>query len=164
MLLVALALFGALWHLAPAIGREVFIVRSGSMEPSIPVGSVIIVSAVRPERLRTGEVVTIEAPAGVVITHRILSVEEVNGERHFQLKGDANPSPDPALVPVSWLVGRLTVAIPLLGYFLAYLSTPFGIMAALAMAGSIVTASWVLEDVESYRRAVARERPDGVPA
>ena len=52
------------------MGYGIYEVVSGSMEPEIPVGSVVYVKAARPEEVEAGDVIAFNK-GGSVITHRV---------------------------------------------------------------------------------------------
>ena len=161
MLLVGVGLVAGLSAIAPLVGHHLFIIRSGSMEPAIPVGALVVVSEkAAAKRLEPGDVVTLRTPSATVVTHRIIRSADVQGERHIETKGDASPTADPVLIPVDWVVGRVILSLPVAGFLLAYLASPLGIMAVVFMAGSLLTAVWVIEDLE----AVPDRRGAAVPA
>ena len=61
VLLIALAaLLAAGVLLAPATGHGVVVLRSGSMAPGMPVGSLALIESVEPGEVRAGDVVTVE--------------------------------------------------------------------------------------------------------
>ncbi len=68
-------------------GGEVYSITSGSMEPEIPVGSLVVVAPVQAEEVRTGDIVAFRA-GGAVIVHRV--VENQAADRQLVTKGDAN--------------------------------------------------------------------------
>ena len=91
-------------------GVRPLIVYSGSMEPTIPTGSVVLVKPTNPDNLYVGDVITVNRPGGLgIVTHRIQSMQVVNGRNVFQTKGDANDFPDPQLFTLEHQAGRLTV-------------------------------------------------------
>ena len=55
----------ALAHLVPAMGHPVFIIRSGSMTPAIPVGGAVVLDLQPADDIRVGDVVTCTFPPGV---------------------------------------------------------------------------------------------------
>ena len=63
----------------PALfGYEVYSVTSGSMEPTLPVGSVIYVRPVEPETVRAGDIIAFYSDA-TVITHRVVENRFIEG-------------------------------------------------------------------------------------
>jgi signal peptidase I len=133
VLLSAVALAG-LVIAAPLTGQQPFIIRSGSMAPSIDRGAIVIIAKDHLDALRTGDVVTFQVPNSAVITHRITRVSQVDGVTYLETRGDANAAPDPTLTPASWVIGRVSFSLPLAGYLLALPSSPLGVLGV----GSIV--------------------------
>ena len=131
------------------------IVRSGSMSPAIPIGALVTVEAVDPTSLRTGMVVTVTEDNGVLVTHRIHRLIELDGRRYLELKGDANQTPDPVLVPAGQVVGRVSAVVPVLGFGLAALSLPSGQITVLAVIALLIALGWLLEDLSPPRPALA---------
>ncbi|WP_440953374.1 signal peptidase I [Methanococcoides sp. FTZ1] len=98
---------------------QVLIVLSGSMDPVMRPGDMVVVKSISPDQLEVGDVIAYNDPGGdsdTLITHRILSIEE-GEERVFQTKGDANKGQDIYTVPASKLVGKMVFVIPFAGYF-----------------------------------------------
>jgi len=134
----------ALWsHLA-----TVYVVRGASMAPAIPLGSVVSATRVAPTEIVPGDVIVIGTDSGLVVTHRVTRALDRADGRFFELKGDANATPDPVLVPARAVVGRVETAVPILGYLVAMLSELSGLVAVLAVLGMILMAVWWLEDLE----------------
>ena len=94
------------------MGYEVYNVVSGSMEPEIPVGSVIYVAAAQPEDIREEDVIAFRS-GDTIITHRVVTNRKLDGE--FVTKGDANELEDMNSVPYENLVGRVEHHFPIVG-------------------------------------------------
>lgn len=150
VVVVGMVLFGALIGLT---GHQSFIIAGGSMEPAIHTGSIAVVSPVAPETIVVGDIVTIRGDNNVVVTHRVAKVGSEDGTPVFELKGDANATPDGATVPARAVIGRLLIAIPFIGYLSAYLSTPSGLIAAFAALGLLFLLHHLLESAEAERRS-----------
>ena len=106
-------------------GLSPLIVYSGSMEPTIPTGSVLLVKPTNPENLYVGDVITVNRPEGLgIVTHRIQSMQLVDGRYVFQTKGDANGFPDPELFTLEHQAGRVVGHVSYLGYAIVYASSP----------------------------------------
>ncbi|MEP6640190.1 MAG: signal peptidase I [Chloroflexota bacterium] len=153
-------------QIAPRLGYQTFIIRGGSMEPTIPLGSLIGVANVDPASLVPGDVITVESQSGVVYSHRIVTVDGRGADLRFQLKGDNNDAPDAAFVSAHAVVGRMAFQAPILGSLLAILALPIGKLSMLICLASLLLAYWVLDAIE---RHVANEKrtmlvdPAGVP-
>lgn len=105
------------------VGWEVYEVVSGSMEPEIPVGSVIYVKSAEPEEIGTGDIIAFQKN-GSVITHRV--VENRLEEREFITKGDANRTEDMTPVAYESLVGKEAFHIPRVGFLMTVLAGTAG--------------------------------------
>jgi signal peptidase I len=134
----------ALWsHLA-----TVFVVRGASMAPAIPLGSMVTVTRVAPAKIGPGDVIVIQTDNGLVVTHRVTRALDLIDGRFFELKGDANETPDPVLVPARAVVGRVDGHVAMLGYLVAMLSELSGLVGVLAVLGMALVGIWWLEDLE----------------
>ncbi len=91
---------------------SVYIVTSGSMQPTIQTGSIVFSSPLK--NYKTGDVVTFKnsADSESFITHRIVSV--IMGS--YTTRGDANSAIDGAQIKPSQIVGKVIIGIPFLGY------------------------------------------------
>lgn len=118
------------------LGYQVYDVVSGSMDPAIPVHSVVLVQPAAPEELQPGEIVAYRSGSSVVI-HRLVENHIVEGE--LVTKGDANAEPDPLKVEYAGVLGTVTAHIPFIGVYAGALNTlpgklyAFGFIVAAAM-------------------------------
>ena len=145
VLFLALIGFSLVTNLAPLAGREVFVIIGGSMEPAIPIGSLVVATHTDPMTIAVADVVTIRADNGIVVTHRVLRVVDLPEGRFFELKGDANESPDGGLVPARAIVGVADQYVPYAGYGRQFMSTPTGIVATLSALGTLYLAYLLLK-------------------
>jgi signal peptidase len=149
-LLVALAFL--LTPLPELFGWQIYAVQTGSMEPSIPVGSLIAVQPVPAANLKVGDVITFSdrSRPDVRVTHRIVSLETKDGQRLAVTKGDANNTTDSWNVPISEAIGRVAFHVPGMGYVLAWLGSTTVKLVALALAGLMLV-------LPSLRRGLRRQ-------
>jgi sortase B len=93
-------------------GYSVMTVLSGSMRPTIPVRSLIIIDGnVDANDLEVGDIITHLRPNNTTVTHRIIEIEENYrgfGERGFRLQGDHNSLPDREIILARNVIGRVT--------------------------------------------------------
>ena len=113
------------------LGYEIYEVVSGSMEPEIPVGSVLYVAPSAPEEIEAGDVIAYRKGDSVV-THRVEENRYVEGE--FVTKGDANSWEDLAPVDYASLIGRVECHIPVLGSILTLMAGTAGKVYAAVIA------------------------------
>ena len=105
------------------LGYSCYSVVSGSMEPEIPVGSVVYVEPAEPEDIHAGDVIAYWSD-GTVVTHRVVENRFVVGE--FITKGDANEKEDIDPTPYNALIGRMKLHIPVVGQFMMLLASNVG--------------------------------------
>ncbi|MFQ6860858.1 MAG: signal peptidase I [Beduini sp.] len=96
-------------------------VLTGSMEPTLPVGSMAFTK--EQKQYAVNDIVMFEED-GVIITHRII---EQNND-HFITKGDANNTPDEKEITQEQIMGSVIMAIPYIGYLYIWLKSPIGII------------------------------------
>jgi signal peptidase I len=109
-------------------------ILTGSMEPSLPVGSLVIISPVDTDSLQVGNIICYRFSDSMLITHRIINITSEG----FQTKGDANEEPDRDLITQSQIVGSVVLSVPVLGYLGPLMQTPVGFMLLLIIPASIV--------------------------
>jgi signal peptidase len=124
------------------LGHQVFVVRGSSMEPSIPLGSVVVVHSVNPVDVHVGDVLTFRIQHGTVVTHRVTAISEEGGSLAFETKGDASQSADPTLVPASEIVGHLEYSVPSVGYLIYVLGSTPGALLAIGILGALLLVGW----------------------
>ena len=112
-------------------GISSYTVLTGSMEPSVPVGSVVYAKAVEPSTLETGDIaVFYDGRNDIPVTHRVVENQTENGQ--LITKGDANDSADLAPIPYPNVIGKVVLHLPVLGRLLVLLGSLVGKAAALA--------------------------------
>lgn len=141
VVLLVLLLFGG-----RLFGVEVFVVQSGSMEPSYHVGSVVYVKDTDPGMLKAGDVITYRLTENMRGTHRIIEIVEEDGSRAFRTKGDANDGADAGLVYPEDIVGKVIMTIPYLGYLINYIQQPPGSYVAVTV-GAVILLLSILPDI-----------------
>ena len=141
VLLMAAAVFT---YVGPHFGWQVDAVLSGSMEPRLKVGSLVVTRSVEPETIAVGDIITFR-PVSVgenLITHRVIGIGQ-SSSLYFETKGDASDMPDPFTVPAQNLVGKICFHAPHWGYFTEFLKTPFGFIFALVIPALIIIVMYV---------------------
>jgi len=138
------------------VGLSSYVVMGGPAEPSLPIGSLVLVAPVPANAVRVGDLVTVTLP-DLTLTHRVVAIERTDGGEVFTLRGDAMPSPDPVRVQPAPVVGKPWIAIPTLGYAVSYVEA-----SALPMAMGIIV--WILfvfavRALEPYMSTARRRLP-----
>ena len=156
--LIAVVLVGVvLGKLVPLTGRQTLAIGGRSMEPAVPLGAAVIIGPADPGSLAAGDIVSLKAgPQNALFTHRVVAVVDRSDGRWVRTKGDANPEEDPTLVPVSAIVGRTELVIPLAGFLIALLSIPAGVLFLIGFAATLLAGAWLLESLEPAGAASRR--------
>jgi signal peptidase len=139
---VAVSLFLVTGVIA-AVGFGFSFVRlaTGSMSPTYPADSILLVRSVPAASVAVGDVVTVSRDGTVPITHRVVSVVPSASGAELVLRGDANDADDPEPYQVS-RVGLVLGGIPVGGGALVALQSPLGLGIATAFVALLVLWAW----------------------
>jgi len=124
-------------------GWRAFIVMSGSMEPIIKTGSLVITQQIRPTILKTDDIITFISPTKKrkFITHRIAAVKHNGSVTIFKTKGDKNKSQDNWQLAGGGVVGKVVWTIPYVGYFFTFSKTRIGIALLILVPSLLILVS-----------------------
>ncbi len=111
-------------------GLKSFVVVSGSMEPTIPTGSIIY--TVQKSFYNPLDIIAFNQ-GDRVITHRVVGIETVGSEIFYKTKGDANNVEDSNLVNRRDVVGVTMITAPYLGKIVMSFKTPLGFAAGIVL-------------------------------
>jgi len=125
---------------------RLFVVQSGSMEPKIKTGSIVVV---QPQKeYKKDEVITFKTRSDadeknpkLLITHRIVDIKDDKGGTRFITKGDANNAPDMEERPAGNVLGKVVFAIPYLGYPVGFAKTQTGFIILIVIPATIIIYS-----------------------
>jgi signal peptidase len=119
-LLAFVVLLGVLVIVVPAATASTpMTVLTGSMEPTYPPGTLIIVKPLDAQEIRIGDPITYQIKSGeeAVVTHRVIAItSSTDGEVRFTTKGDANGAADAAEVQPAQIKGKVWYSVPWIGY------------------------------------------------
>jgi signal peptidase len=150
VLLMAAAVFT---FLAPHFGWRVDAVYSGSMEPQLKVGGLVVTQPIAAEDIRVGDNITFHSPLNKQLTtHRVIAVED-GASPAFRTKGDANEDADPFIVTAGNVVGKVCLHIPYFGYATQYIKTPLGFLLTLCLPGLII----IIMEMRNIWRVLSEE-------
>lgn len=154
IVMVLLVVAAGFTYTAPHFGWRVDAVLSGSMEPQVMTGSMVVTRPLEPEAIEVGDIITFRQPMADenLVTHRVIGIGQ-NSTFYFETRGDACDKPDPFTVPARNLVGKVSFHAPYWGYATEFLKTPVGFIFALVIPGSILIAMYIV----SIWRAITRD-------
>lgn len=130
MLTIVILVVVSAFTLPRAFGIKPFVVLSGSMEPTIPTGSLVFVDTKYTD-VQVDDIITFGLSTGkksVMVTHRVNDIQD----GMIQTKGDNNDEPDGWLDPEA-VIGVVKLHIPWLGIVLDFLQKK----------GFVLIAIWV---------------------
>ncbi len=164
----AVAGLGAMTLVVPAVtGSTPLAVLSPSMEPTLPVGTLVVVQPSAPESVRLGDVITYQLKPGdpTLVTHRVVEVRSIsNGEYEYLTKGDANGAVDATVVTQAQLKGKAWYSVPLVGFVSVAVGGAAGPMLVPILGAGLLTygAYMVLSGVVG--RARRKRQPVSEPS
>jgi len=164
--LVAIIAVIGLGYLAIAVSLGTFqpigAVISGSMEPVLSRGDLVILRKVAPADIRVGDIAQVEIPRvfqeqfGLPPNnlHRITDIQQTGNNVQFITKGDANTNIDPVPVSPDRVGGIVVYDIPQLGNLFLFLNSPQGRIFALIMGVSVVGYILYIAVSDNWRNVV----------
>lgn len=111
---------------ALTFGLSPLVVQSGSMEPTVATGSLLITQKTPASELKRGDVVTVRRQDHTLVTHRIVQITLRGDTATLRLKGDTNDVVDLEAYVVKE-AGKKVVVIPYLGWVAAWASSRLGL-------------------------------------
>jgi signal peptidase len=157
---------GVAYIALPIFGNQALIVRSGSMLPTIDVGSIVVIrpleSLISPisatPKYEKGDIIAFrsEKNSNTIITHRIISYEIFNGTVFYKTKGDANEEIDNWQVDEKNIFGKSSLTIPEAGKILAFAKSKYGFPLLIILPSLIVI---FMESLNIFKE-IKKNRPE----
>lgn len=133
------------------MGAVPLVVLTGSMQPSIRPGDVVVVQPTPVNELEIGDVITFQPVSGnpSLTTHRIINIlhDDSGNVLSVTTQGDANNVADPPIIP-DQINGRVRYQIPLVGYLTV---TRNAITAATTVLGIGLITYSLLNVIQHFR-------------
>ena len=114
-------------------GYRAYVITTNSMEPTINVGDIIIVSGIEKDKIRTDKIVTFEQN-NQIITHRIVGIEETEKGSKYVTKGDNNLTKDTEEISYEQILGTIVLKIPRIGNIILLLEDKGTLLQAVDLA------------------------------
>lgn len=96
------------------LGYKMYVIISGSMQPELDIGDIVVVKKINPEDLKKEDVISFRK-GQTIITHRIAEVQKTDESLKFVTKGDNNNTDDKDLVTTKEIEGLVVNKIQKLG-------------------------------------------------
>ncbi len=122
-------------------GYSIYRVSSGSMEPELKIGDVILDETVKnPKELEVGDIVTYIGTGeleGKMVTHEVIEAPYTeDGVLMLQTQGTANPIPD-APIEAARVKGLFVCELPVLTFIYGIFFSKWGFLAIIALVAFI---------------------------
>ncbi|MDD2823108.1 MAG: signal peptidase I [Candidatus Daviesbacteria bacterium] len=137
---------------------KLMIVQSGSMEPFIKTGSIVVI---KPEdNYQIGDVITFKDPGKpkITVTHRINEIQNESGMISFITKGDANKSSDAAKISKNQILGKEILSIPWIGYLINFAKTSQGLIILVIIPSVVIVYSEILNIKKEAQRLIKERK------
>lgn len=95
-------------------GIKTYVIVSGSMQPELDIGDIVVVKEVNESELQSGDIISYREGQSV-ITHRIIGIENLENKKLFKTKGDSNNTEDFVAIAMSEIEGKVINSISGLG-------------------------------------------------
>ena len=118
------------------------VVQSGSMEPTIKTGSVILIK--KQDTYSTGDIISFVGAGSDSTTHRITKTNIVKGKEIFNTKGDVNQGEDQETIGIESILGKTVFTVPYLGYLIAFTKTQQGFIFLIVVPATLIIFSEIL--------------------
>jgi signal peptidase len=145
-----------------ALGMRSLSVMSGSMEPAVRTGDVIVDEWIPPGRARVGDVISFNDPGrgGIVLTHRVVSIRKRADRVDFVTRGDSNTGVERWSSPTLGSIGRVAYRVPHAGFLMVFTRTPGGKLLFLILP-AVGWGAWEIFRIWRPREEASRS---GAPA
>lgn len=124
-------------------GVKMFVVTTGSMEPTIKPGDLIFSKQIAPENLKEQDIISF-SEGKTVVTHRIEKIESEGDKLYFLTKGDNNNEYDKGRVEDSNVEGIYVKNIPNLGNVILFMQSKFGIILIVVVPLCLISAYYIV--------------------
>lgn len=98
-----------------AFQYKILVISTESMTGSIDKGDAVIYEAYDDQTLKTEDVIVFKKDNAIIV-HRIVEINNINGEIRYYTKGDANNSVDSGYLTGEQIVGIIKMKIKYMGY------------------------------------------------
>jgi len=138
----------------PQFGNQALIVRSGSMSPTIDVGSVAVIKKTDSNTYKTGDVIAFRSEKNkeTITTHRVVDAVIEGNQIFYRTQGDANDDPDAGLVRPGNILGKTYIVIPYVGQVLAFAKSDIGFPALIIFPAVFVILIEVWSIIKEVRK------------
>jgi len=138
-------------------GFKVLVVKSGSMEPTIKTGSIVVSKLF--SDYNVNDIITYKNndQTSETTTHRIIQKKYQENVYNFLTQGDANNSPDSSFINQNRIIGKVVISVPYLGYVTSFVRTLPGLIIIIIIP-SIIIIYEEMKKIHQETKTIIRKR------
>lgn len=138
---------------------KLFTVLSGSMEPTIKTGSIVIIKP--QDNYKKGDIITFQDlnKPKTTITHRLQEIKKGETETVFITKGDANKAPDVNHITKKQILGKTLFSVPYIGFPVNFAKTKEGLILLIIVPAIIIIYSELM-NIKNETIRLLKERKE----
>lgn len=131
---------------------KLLVVESGSMQPAISQGSVIVIKP--QDNYRKNDVITaLDSPVSKVsVTHRIVGIINTGKYTLYTTKGDANKTSDTETRLKQNVIGKVLFSIPFVGFLVNFAKTKEGLILLVVIPVTLIIYSEILNIKNEFKK------------
>ena len=156
---LGLVAFAIAASVLPITGNyKILVVLSGSMEPAIKIGSVVIVKPV--SEYNVGDIITFGpvTRTKTPTTHRIVDVAAQTGNLVYVTKGDANDDPDGRSVTEKDVIGKVLFSVPYFGFIVDFAKKPLGFALIIGVPAVVIIGDELRKIFVETRKIIKKKK------
>ncbi len=143
---------------------KVLTVLSGSMEPAVHIGSIIVVKPV--SNYGVGDIITFgpNTKNQIPTTHRIAEIRVQEGQTIYKTRGDANNAEDMKEVSGKDIIGKVYLSAPLAGYAVDFVRKPLGLVLIVILPATLIIydeARKIMKEVKKIKNSKISNNLEG---
>ncbi len=153
---IALLLLVSIFPIAGNI--KVLTVLSGSMEPAVHTGSVVIVKPIT--NYKVGDIITFgpNTKTQIPTPHRIAEIRVQEGQTIYKTQGDANNAEDMKEVLGKDVIGKVYISAPYAGYVVDFVRKPIGLILVIVLPAVFI----VYDEVKKIMKEIKKMKKQNV--
>lgn len=142
------------------------IVQSGSMEPAIHTGSLVVSKPMAEYAIDDVITYNDDSTNQTPTTHRVVEIKNDNGAVSYVTKGDANNDRDRKAVEQKNVLGKVLFSVPYLGYIVDFIKKPIGFILVVLIPALLIVSEeakkiWLeIKKIKNKKKQEAKNNPD----
>ncbi|KKR68563.1 MAG: Type I signal peptidase [Microgenomates group bacterium GW2011_GWA2_40_6] len=144
-------------------GLRLYTVQSGSMMPTLPIGSLIISQSQK--EYQAGDIITFKSEKDIFVknpkdttTHRLVEIKNDKNLISYITKGDANNTPDANTLSPDLVLGKTVFSFPFLGFPVAFGRTQTGLIVMIVIPATLIIYSELLNIKKEIIKLIAQRK------